>query len=264
MSTPAALLPSPSPSPSSLPTASSSTYLANNKLIDDGDDQRSRQLGNRSIFDYVLNLDVPRHRSVDVDFQTSNTNLFVRDGYGVCDASVIDTDSKLRLDSSVTHTRSKFPLVTRAFVANPLVHTSASTLYYSDNQPTDSRHSLESSHQQQHQHQQQPLPLPERDVGALSSESTRGNGECWKGDSAETSFFEKYTRTPLVPSMQAFVSADVPDVGFVSIGQPSRDLLKRGQLMPSRTSRLSSGGVTPRSPDWRGGSPPGPLSSTVF
>ncbi len=219
---------------------SNATYLANNKLIDDGSDQHSRQLGNRSIFDYVLNLDVPRHRHVDVDFLTSNTNLFVRDGYGTCDASVIDTDSTLRLDSSVTHTRTRFPLVTRAFVAHPMMSTSASTLYQEDNPAIDSRNTLASRHDHQHKEHKpaERRKTHERDVAVLTSESTRGS-ECHKGASAETSFFEKYTKTPYLPCMQAFVSNDVPDVGFISIGQPSRDLLKRGQLLPTPTSRVA-------------------------
>ena len=185
----------------------SASFMYANSLRDDGDDMMSRQLENRSIFNHVLNVGLSRFNNVDVEFLSRNTNMNAWDGYGSCDSRFIDTESHLRLDSSVTQTRSRANTTIsekREFVANPHVATASAFM-----PPTDSS----VSHQP---------TIPAFAGDRISFDLV--NNRCEKGKSAETSF-ERFTRTPLIPTMQAFVENDVPDVGFIAIGQPSNRLV---------------------------------------
>ena len=167
--------------------------------------QESRQLNtaidlqNISIFDYVINHDVPRQGKVDIDFLATNPNMNVWDGYGTVDATAIDTESRLKLDASSTHGRSRNALSVREFYASPGMATSAATF----------------------------LNVQEMPLERIPSERT--DAKSVKGRTAEASFGE-LRRTPLVPMMQDFISNDVPVDGFVSIGQPSKYMLETTRI----------------------------------
>lgn len=179
-------------------------FLGHSRLPDDGDARTMRDLGNRSIVDYVLNVDVPRRAAVDVDFMTRNPNMRARDGVGFCDPDHIDTDSKLRLDSGVTHTRSRIPLQRREFVAAPDYRSvgAGGDEYRAAHRLPPGERAISTD---------EPLQTPQRQA---------------KRETAETDF-ARLRLTPLLPTMREFIANDVPLSGSFSIGEPSRDVLRR-------------------------------------
>ena len=161
-----------------------------------------RDIGNQSIFRYVLNDDLPARSKPDVDFLARNPSLNVStDGYGTSSPAVVDTESMLKLDSTQTHTRSKITLSPREHQANPasFYATSTTSEHGSGDEWRDPR-----------------------SWQALAGESTSRKTETTTMTPDERSF-EAYTRTPFVPMMHAFVCNDVP-LDHLAIGQSSKDI----------------------------------------
>ena len=139
-------------------------------------------LENRSIFDYVINADMPRRDKMDIEFLARNPSMNARDGYGSSSSLSIDVESQLRLDSTVTHTRARHQLEARDVALKQI------------SQGTEPR---------------------------IQWERQGTSNRSAKGQSAERDFSD-LVRTPLVPMMDAFVCNDVPPDGYFSIGVPSK------------------------------------------
>jgi hypothetical protein len=197
-----------------------STYLSSSRI----DDVGSRNLGNRSIADYILHVDVPRRSHIDLEFMTQNS-LHVRDGYGYCDATAIDTDSTLRLDSSVTNTRSRKPLLLKAPEPLPRQRDQGDARVLQ--QDIHYARIFDSAEKRDERPDPTRIPFEQR--------SNRSS----KGQAAEADFTQ-FTMTPLLPVMHNYISNDVPGDNFIAIGQPSRDLLKRQQHVHSSVNSRPS------------------------
>lgn len=130
--------------------------------------EKDCELGNKSIFAYIMNSDVPRHDHIDVDFMTRNLKHAAQEGHG--SQAVIDVESHLRLDSTLTHTRARHQLEARSNDRNGLIEVSE---YHANIAPSQ------------------------------TSDRSR------KNQTAEASY-EELRLTPLVPLMSAFVNNDVP------------------------------------------------------
>ena len=172
-------------------------YLAPNRLPYDANAADFKDLGNRSISDYVLNRDIPRgtdalNRSSE---RLEHPNLHLNLGYGTADASVMDVDSTLRLDSSSTRTRTKLSLnSTRDFVANP--NKNKQIIDYASN-----ANAIDASND------------------FRMTPTTSCGRSCKKLTETD---FGSYTFVPLIKEMRDFIGNDVP-LDFYAIGSNSRD-----------------------------------------
>jgi hypothetical protein len=166
-----------------------------------------KDLGNTSIFRYVINEDLPGRMPLDVDFLARNPSMNASDGYGTSSPDVVDTESMLKLDSTVTHTRSRVQLSTREYVSNPVnrFHRRARD----DDDDDDWRNPRS----------WQALSGESTSRKAMVNDRTAGHAEVTPTERS----FEGFTQTPFVPMMQAFVCNDVP-LDQVPIGQSSKDI----------------------------------------
>jgi hypothetical protein len=178
-------------------------YLAANRLPYDTNAADFKDLGNRSIADYVLNVDIPRGTQ-DLDRLNRNErldhpNLHLNLGYGTADASVMDVDSSLRLDSSSTRTRTKLSLnSTRDFVANPNMNKQIIDYASKVNDASN-----------------------KNDVRLVPTTSC--DRSCKTLTEAN---FGSYTFAPLIKEMREFIDKDVP-LDFYAIGSNSRDSFRK-------------------------------------
>lgn len=218
-------------------------YLASNRLPYDSSTSNLRDLGNQSIFDYLLNVDVPARQAADaiVPEMAEHPNLHMHLGFGTADALHMDVDSQLRLDSSMTRTRTKLSLNTsREFVANPDKRSaynvgkgpadSAVPQYIDNLYSSPSRGNGGNLLQQDDEHEHLAATIHHPNLESTAT----CNKKCKQLTERD---FTAYTMTPLIGSMRDFIANDVP-LNVHAIGENSRDSFRGGDGQVQQNQRF--------------------------